>query len=161
MSKSGSRQSDPRKRSRWRFLGRDARQAAGVRARFTRTRRRRIARGAGLPSRKPSRSWALCSSAANRDAATFNFEGNHAGTACVPTSGKSRRRCDNECTGRSLKPGNGLRKSSPGISPSMPCRPIARRLLHFTTTSLSSGTVNYVGAAREQTGLGADGETGQ
>jgi hypothetical protein len=34
-------------------------------------------------------------------------------------------------------------------------------LLHFTTTSLSSGTVNYVGAAREQTGLGADGETGQ
>jgi hypothetical protein len=36
-------------------------------------------------------------------------------------------------TGQFLKPGNGSGKSSPGISP------MARRLLHFATTSSSSG----------------------
>jgi hypothetical protein len=110
--------------------------------------RRSTARSAGSPSRRLSRSWALYSSAANPDGAISKSEGSHAATACVQSSGRSRKRCDNECTGRSLKPGNGLRKSSPGISPTTPCRPIARRLLHSTTTSSTSGSGNYVGAAR-------------
>ena len=109
--------------------------------------RRRTAGSAGSPSRRPSRSWALCSLAANLDGAISKSEGSLAETACVRSSGRSRKRCDNEGTGRSLKLGNGLRKSSPGISPTTPCRPIA---LPFTTSSSSSGTVNCVGAAREQ-----------
>ena len=76
------------------------------------------------------------------------LKGSRAATACGPSSGKSRRRCDAECTGQFLKPGNGWRRPSPDISPITPYRPMARRLLHFATTSSSSGTGNYAGAAR-------------
>src|SRR6202047_4603078 len=51
-------------------------------------------------------------------------------------------------TGRSRKPGSGLGKSSPDISPTTPCRPIARRSLHSATTSPSSGTGGYAVVAR-------------
>ena len=50
--------------------------------------------------------------------------------------------------------GKWLGKSLPGISPTMPCRPMARRLLHFATTSSSSGIGGCAGAAREHAWYG-------
>ena len=75
--------------------------------------RRRTARGADVPNRKPSSSWALCSFATSPDEATSGSGGSHVATACARSSGRSRRGCGIECTGQFLKPGNGSRKSSP------------------------------------------------
>ena len=111
-------------------------------------------RGAGFANRRRSSSWASCSSAANPDGAISKSKGSRAATACVRSSEKSRKRCDDEYTGQFLKPGNGSGKSSPGISPTMPCRPMARRLLHFATTSSSSGIGGCAGAAREHAWYG-------
>ena len=74
-------------------------------------------------NRRPSSSLASCSFAINLDEATSESGGSHVATACVRSSGKSRRSCASEQTGRSLKRENGLRKSSPDISPITPCRP--------------------------------------
>src|ERR1019366_8553727 len=87
--------------------------------------RPKTARSADVPNRRPSSSWGSCSFAINPDEATSGSGGSHVGTACVRSSGRSRKRCNDEQTGPSRKQGNGLLKSSPAILPIMPCRPIA------------------------------------
>jgi hypothetical protein len=88
----------------------------------------------------------LCSFAISPDEATSGSGGSHVATACARSSGRSRRGCGIECTGQSLKPGNGSRKSSPAISLTT-ARPASRigttRPASTTTersTSLSSST---------------------
>jgi len=60
-----------------------------------------------------------------------------------------------ECTSQFLRSGNGWRKSSPDTSPTMPCRPTARRYMRFATMSPCSGTGNCAGAARGRTWCGS------
>jgi hypothetical protein len=81
---------------------------------------------------------------------TSGSGGSHVGTACVRSSGKSRKRCNDEQTGLSRKQGNGLLKSSLAILPIMPCRPMAWRWPRFDITSNIFGIGSYVGVAREQ-----------
>src|SRR5262249_51870284 len=62
--------------------------------------RRPDERSAGWESRKPSSSWASCSSAGIRARASSSLDGNPDAIACVRSSARSRRTYDGECISR-------------------------------------------------------------
>jgi group II intron reverse transcriptase/maturase len=80
--------------------------------------------------------------------------GSHAATAGAPSCRRSRKGCGSGGTCRSRTPGNGSGKSSPGTSPTTPCRRTARRSADSAITSPFSGIAVSVGAVRRRAWCG-------
>ena len=106
------------------------------------------ARGAGLASRRRSRSWASPSSAPSPAGATSCSSGRPGATACGRSCKPSSRNCDGACTSRSPSRGNGWGRSSEAGSTTTPCRPTVARSAPSASSSPTSGGARSGGAAR-------------
>jgi hypothetical protein len=117
--------------------------------------RRTDARGAGLESRKPSRSWASSLSAGARARVSSSLSGNPGAIACRQSSVRSRRSYDGGCISSSPNRGAGWRRSFGVTSPITPCRPTLRHSALSATMSRVSGCARCGAAVRRTTSHGS------
>ena len=99
-------------------------------------------------SRRPLIFWASPSSAARHARANSSSSGNPVVIARRPSCERSKTRCEERCTYPFQSKVNGLDRSSPATSPTMPCRVTSARSWRSITTSPDSGGARSSGALR-------------